>query len=349
MVRFVAGGMRRRLGTLIGAIALATCVAPATDAFAETRTATIDDGADPGVRFDVQQVRAVFNREARTLDVTFRLNNPLPADGSSDLAYMVAWVSATPSDESAGGCDVSDEDAAGDTYINIDQGTDGNYTATVNVKFRREYNTVAPTISADRHELTVHVSDELYTNSNPRCLSADSEGQGAYDPSKPDGGPSSDSLASAFFDGYGPPGTRWAPKPQCSDGLDNDHDGAVDLQDPQCDGDPGSDDEAHFPPIPALTHAAAIGYARKALLRKFGSAYRHGSGRHVGCRRVGRLRQRCNVSWFAGDVSWSGTVGIWYARDSDGLAWNYNMRIVRKAVSCGRRGCKTRTHVIRVR
>jgi hypothetical protein len=34
----------------------------------------------------------------------------------------------------------------------------------------------------------------------------------------------------------------FVPQPECSDGVDNDHDGRVDLDDPACAGDPGGNE-----------------------------------------------------------------------------------------------------------
>jgi hypothetical protein len=260
---------------------------------------------------------------------------------------MVAWVTTARGTD---GCEFGlEDDAAGDTYVNIEQSFDGSYDATTNVDFRQEYDHVAPAISSDRREISVRITDSLYANWDPRCLRADSQGQGTYDPSQPGGGPSYDSLDSAFFDGYGPPGTPTAPKPECNDGVDNDADGSIDLDDPHCTGDATRDDEATYPTIRALTRGAAVKYARKALQGKFGNSYRYGDSRRVACRRVGRLRQRCGVAWSLGDASWEGTVGIWLTREADGVHWNYDMRIVKRVVNCGARGCKTRTRVIRVR
>ena len=116
--------------------------------------------------------------------------------------------------------------------------------------------------------------------------------------------------------------------PQCADGLDNDVDGLVDVADNHCSA--ATDRLEGLDPLPTLTRTATRPYIRSALRQEYGSAYRHGSGKFIAdCNRRSRTRVRCgDVSWFAGDVGWSGWATIWYERDDSGDPWwNYAFRI----------------------
>jgi hypothetical protein len=96
---------------------------------------------------------------------------------------------------------------------------------------------------------------------------------------------------------------------------------------------------------PTLTQSTAKRYIRTALRDRFRSAYRSGSGKRINsCSRRSRVRIRCRVSWFTGDVSWSGRVTAWheYLGKGDWL-WDASGRIlqldeyckfVRKARNC---------------
>jgi hypothetical protein len=123
-------------------------------------------------------------------------------------------------------------------------------------------------------------------------------------------------------------GTTEGPLPQCADAVDNDGNGLVDLADGRCSAP--ADKLEGLEPLPTLTRTAARRYIRSALRQEYGSAYRHGSGKFIAsCNRRSRTRVRCDdVSWFAGDVGWSGWTTIWYERDeNDDVSWNYAFRI----------------------
>lgn len=139
----------------------------------------------------------------------------------------------------------------------------------------------------------------------------------------------------------------------CFDGIDNDGDGPMDLDDldsgrtdttRDCDsyhGDPVR--EAKIEPLPTMTTRKAKRYTRKVLKRRFGNAYRHGSGKRVNrCSHRSRIRVRCRVRWFAGDVSWRGRVTVRYRRWNSEVDWDYAYRVRRTNWYCkatGRRNC----------
>jgi hypothetical protein len=124
--------------------------------------------------------------------------------------------------------------------------------------------------------------------------------------------------------------------PQCSDGQDNDSDGAADYpSDAQC--KRASDGREAPDPLPNLTRTATRRYIRGVLRQDFGAAYRHGSWKFIAqCNRLSRARMKCrDVTWFIGDISYSGWATIWYEHDDDGdLTWNYAYRIKRTNGYC---------------
>ena len=138
-----------------------------------------------------------------------------------------------------------------------------------------------------------------------------------------------------------------APPPEpdhCFDKIDNDGDGKIDLDDMD---NLGASNEYYecdhvkpAPPkpetTPRLTVSSAKRWARTALKRKFGNAYRHGSGKRLsGTTRLSRTKVRfSNVFWFAGDVSWQGRLTIWYTGVGDAARWNYAYKIKRTNEYC---------------
>jgi hypothetical protein len=101
---------------------------------------------------------------------------------------------------------------------------------------------------------------------------------------------------------------------------------------------PGSE-----PPTPTFTRSDAAHYAKVALRRKFRSNFQYGYGKRVVCRRKASRRFTCRVSWFVGDLTFRGRVGIWTDRAVE--TWYYNMNIVRTNGYCraqGRRNCSRR-------
>jgi hypothetical protein len=74
----------------------------------------------------------------------------------------------------------------------------------------------------------------------------------------------------------------------------------------------------------------AVGFMETALLRhpslNFGSA----GGQVVKCnKRISDIRVRCRMSWFLGDLSYSGRGTIWITFPEGRPFWNYSYRVVR--------------------
>jgi hypothetical protein len=130
----------------------------------------------------------------------------------------------------------------------------------------------------------------------------------------------------------------------CFDNIDNDADGKVDLDD--MDNSSASNDYYwcdHAKPAPPkpettprLTVSWAKHWAKTALKRKFGNAYRYGSGKRLsGTTRLSRTKVRfSNVFWFAGDMYWQGRLTIWHTGVGDSTMWNYAYTIKRTNDYC---------------
>ena len=67
--------------------------------------------------------------------------------------------------------------------------------------------------------------------------------------------------------------------------------------------------------------------ARTVLGSAHGGAYEHGSGHRLQCRRQTRIKRRCSVRWFAGDLVFSGSVTIYRKRRDDLSELRYRSRI----------------------
>jgi hypothetical protein len=199
----------RRL-TLTAALTLLALGALARPALADTRTATANDGPDPGVTFDIAQVHVEANRDAGTFSLAASFHAPVPqtppAGGSH---YMVVWVNDAPAGECLIGGGLQGK--VGDVSVNIEPSVDpSGLRATVHTRYRQEYNPVPVQVSADRKQLSLSFSDDLIKQSNHRCLAAAGSGQASYDPSQAGGGSTYDSVAEVWFDGQGPPGAGGA-------------------------------------------------------------------------------------------------------------------------------------------
>lgn len=290
----------------LAVLLLVLAAAPA--AFADVRRATAHDGPDPGVTFDIAQVHVTTDRDAGTLKLEVFFHAPVPDRPDYSTDWFNIWINDAEPDSCVGG----GPGTVGDTSVAIrrEYGA-GRWQATYHVNFRREYPAAPITWSADRKALSVEIADELLRQSNHRCLDASSSGQGNYDPSKPGGGSSSDSIEPVWFDGQAP-----APEPAAPMG------------------------------VPRLSLADGAYYTRVALRRRFRAAFTSGYGYRRSCRRVTLTRVRCRVRWHVGDLSYAGPVTIWLTREGEDVLWNYAYTIKRTNHYCvvtGGRRC-TRTY-----
>ena len=69
---------------------------------------------------------------------------------------------------------------------------------------------------------------------------------------------------------------------------------------------------------------------REALSRHDKLLFYVGNARRVTCnKRISAIRVRCRMSWFVGDLSFSGKGTIWITFPEHRPFWNYSFRIVR--------------------
>jgi hypothetical protein len=117
-------------------------------------------------------------------------------------------------------------------------------------------------------------------------------------------------------DGTQPNGSSPARKPACSDGIDNDGDGTIDVaEDWGCDSK--SDDSETLTRTPTLSLAAAAQTSGSALRKKFGRRIKAGKHRKVSCSRISRTKVRCRVRWDHSARRYSGTTTVTRSRDGE--------------------------------
>jgi hypothetical protein len=87
--------------------------------------------------------------------------------------------------------------------------------------------------------------------------------------------------------------------------------------------------------LPKLTSGAATDYTRKALIREFPFT-EDPTSREIKCkRRLSRVRFKCRVSFFAGDVSWRGNVKVRHIlKARNRLGYRYLMRLTQTNEYC---------------
>ena len=87
--------------------------------------------------------------------------------------------------------------------------------------------------------------------------------------------------------------------------------------------------------LPTLTAKEARFYSKVALRRNFSGMFYAGSFRASNCSRRSRVRVRCQVGWFQGDYSFSGSAVIWLTPGRDGTTdWNYAYTVLRLDTYC---------------
>jgi hypothetical protein len=209
--------MRGTLRTSIaGAIAAGICGLVPSLAHAEVRSATKHDGADPTALYDLEQVRASFDRDAGRIDLTVRFGHELPASQSTfNTDYATVTLSTA--------CNATT--SKGDTKLRLEyddpSGTaPAGYYASHLVEFRPSYSQAPAQLSPDRREWVISVEDELLRGVDIKCLSASTSGRAFYDPTQPGGGTTYDSLSGdPYFDGFGTPASLSPPSGTITRGV----------------------------------------------------------------------------------------------------------------------------------
>jgi hypothetical protein len=104
------------------------------------------------------------------------------------------------------------------------------------------------------------------------------------------------------------------------------------------------------PVLPRLATAEAARFMRNALFRHPGLAFEAGYARKVKCnQRVSRIRVRCKMSWYVGDLSFEGKGAIWLSFSGGVATWNYAYRVRRRNTYCQVTGGSDCVDIIRVR
>jgi len=87
-------------------------------------------------------------------------------------------------------------------------------------------------------------------------------------------------------------------------------------------------------PFPLMTRPVAEAFAVYTLEAAFGRRFERASQLFGVCRRAGRSRFRCEVSWRVGPVIYAGIVTPFYVRRPQGVAWTSHFRIEWAALKC---------------
>lgn len=141
---------------------------------AETRRATLTDGPDDAVAYDISEVRAQFARDEGRLTVTLALRRSVPEEAKSAGDY--ATVSARR-------CRTETDREVGDVEIRFarDPVAPDRFTGTARVAGRDRARPLPVEAEADGQELTVTLADALLANADLRCLEASGSGRSRDD------------------------------------------------------------------------------------------------------------------------------------------------------------------------
>jgi hypothetical protein len=176
---------------------------------ADVRTATLRDGVDPTLTYDVRRVAATLDRSAARLELTILLHRPFPTalDGSYWAAAIAVSVNGPPN----GGDCRNGSDTVGATRLFIEPAQPAPtadvpeiHQASAHVSYRQEPSPLLLAFTADRLTASVTVEDELLRGADLRCLSVTTSGRSTYDPSQPGGGPAIEEPLGAYFAGFSP-------------------------------------------------------------------------------------------------------------------------------------------------
>jgi hypothetical protein len=199
---------RRRVRCCAGLALALMWLIPAV-AEAGVRKATLKDGVDPTLTYDVQRVRAKLDRSAGRLDVSVRLHRPFPT--ALDGSYWAAGIAVSVNGAPSGGDCRGGSDTVGATRLFIKPGQPAPtpelpeiHQASARVSYGQETTPVPLTFTADRRTASVTVENELLRGADLRCLSVNSIGRSTYDPRQPDGGPAIEQPLGAYFAGFSP-------------------------------------------------------------------------------------------------------------------------------------------------
>jgi hypothetical protein len=193
---------------LIG-LALALMAPIPAAAAGSVRTATLKDGVDPTLTYDLRRVGATLDRSAGRLELEIVLHRPFPT--ALDGSYWYSGIAVSVNGPPNGGDCRGGSDTVGATRLFIEPERPAPtadfpeiHRASVRVSYRQEPALQPVAFTADRLTASVTVEDELLRGADLRCLSANAMGRSTYDPRLPDGGPISEEPLGAYFAGFSP-------------------------------------------------------------------------------------------------------------------------------------------------
>lgn len=198
-----------RLWLAVPALLLGASAANAADV---VRTASIKDGVDRTVLYDVAAITARLDRGAGRLTVTVRLHRPFPTSVEQTVDGISIQAAGRPG---LVDCRLGGKTVTGRTSLNIRPARrqPGPYApeihvARVDVAYRSAPAILPIAFSADRLTATVVVEDNLLKSADLRCLSAHTTGRAIRDPSLPGGGRTDDDIKGVYFAGFSPAARR---------------------------------------------------------------------------------------------------------------------------------------------
>lgn len=125
-----------------------------------------------------------------------------------------------------------------------------------------------------------------------------------------------------------PPGFDPLAVDECDDGYNNDEDWLRDERDPGCRDDTPLTE--YTTSTPTYARRDAVSDTRLALGLEFGNTFDNAYSRHVRCRRGGKTRFTCRVSWVIGDLGFVGRVEVrevWNPHYPEYVPIRYSMRV----------------------
>jgi hypothetical protein len=143
-----------------------------------------------------------------------------------------------------------------------------------------------------------------------------------------------------------PPPPPRPTKPACSDRIDNDSDGQLDLRDWGC--NTRLDNSERLTQTPTLHRGEAVRLLKTALRRRFKASYRAGYGKRHRCTRASRTAFGCKLGWVVGDLVYDGRARISQRRRGQQVFWSYRWRIRQINEYCLVTGGRQCTEIYRV-
>lgn len=214
------GARARQRGTFLTALASAAALALTApiDAAAEgppqPRTATIADGADPGVVYDLAALDVVLDPAAGTLAVALDLHVPAtpPLPPAVDAATVTVRLAADAAADGDASCRIASAVAPGDVVLTLAADPlDGALTARATIAPDPLPRPLLVDRSPDGARISLALTDRLLEQAAPRCAEAVARGRSDGLPGDP--GEHGDDALAGWFDGQQPVPAPPPPRP----------------------------------------------------------------------------------------------------------------------------------------